>query len=68
MKAEKYRKEKKNAEQKANEFKKKRNTTEKCEYLSHLELDEGRKVQERKVKCKTKREKNQKDEKQLKKM
>ena len=53
---------------KVNKFKKKRNTTEKCEYLSHLELDEGRKVQEREEKCKTKREKNQKDDKQCRKM
>ena len=29
----------------------------KCEYLSHLELDEGRKVQEIEEICKTKREK-----------
>ena len=33
MKAEKYRKEKKNAKQKVNKFRKKRNTAEKCEYL-----------------------------------
>ena len=41
MKAENYRKDKKNAKQKVNKFKKKRNTEEKCKYLSHLELDEG---------------------------
>ena len=51
MKAEKYRKEKKNAKQKVNKLEKKRNTAEKCEYLSHLEQDEGRKVQEREEKC-----------------
>ena len=42
---------------KVNKLKKKRNTTEKCEYLSHLEIDEGRKVQEIEKICKTKREK-----------
>ena len=41
---------------------------EKCEYLSHLKLDEGRKVQEREANCETKREKNQKDDKQCRKM
>ena len=50
MKAEKHRKEKKNAK-KVNVLEKKRNTAEKCENLSHLELDEGRKVQERGQKC-----------------
>ena len=30
---------------------------EKCEYLSHLKVDEGRKVQEREEKCETKMEK-----------
>ena len=38
MKAEKYRKEKKNAKQKVNKFKKRRNAAEKCDNLveSHL--------------------------------
>ena len=50
MKAEKYRKEKKHAK-KVNKLEKKRNNAEKCENLSHLELGEGRKVQEREEKC-----------------
>ena len=41
---------------------------EKCEYLSHLKVDKGRKVQEREEKCETKKEKNQKDDKQCREM
>ena len=44
MKAEKYRKEKKNAKLKGKKIIKIRNNAEKCEYLSHLEQDEGRKA------------------------
>ena len=50
MKGETYSKEKKNAKLKGKKIRKIRNNAEKCEYLSHLELNEGRKVQEREEK------------------
>ena len=42
MKAEKYSKEKKNAKLKGKKMRKMTINAGKCEYLSHLELDEGR--------------------------
>ena len=44
MKAEKYRKEKKNAKQKVNKFRKKRNNAEKCENLAENYLLEFQKA------------------------
>jgi len=51
MKAEKYRKEE---NLKVKKIWKIRNNAEKCEYLSYLELDEGRKVQKREENVKPK--------------